>query len=291
VAAIKAPFPSAESITNHFATRLAAARDAQHRTRLAFIAATIAAVAISIAVFNTYFSWYTFFASKQFFPPATVSDVTRVAQEALIQDWVKSNRVTSSLLGVNFGVSDAPIIGSVTLFIISLWFFVCIRRENHLIADVLYEAAGEHGVGENNEKQLRLMVFHGIADYLIFTTISKDDEPRSTLGPRSDEDDEDKKLFWLRPSLQVLIFLPAIAIGIIFVSDVTSFFLGAAMRWPHVPLWREIIQSPGELVYAIFADAAALAFGIMTTFNCKDIRRFETCTGEVLRLYYKKYVK
>jgi len=142
----------------HWSTRLACAHDTQSRTRLAFIAITIISIAIIVAEFNSYFSWYVqFLTGGSNFPlpitdcdthqnidgctfPQHINNAAAEAQKALIDEWIKSNRVTVSLLGVNFGMSDAAILGSISLFILSLWFFACIRRENHLIADLLIDA-------------------------------------------------------------------------------------------------------------------------------------------------------
>ena len=94
--------------------RIAAARDAQNRTRLAFLVATIVAVAIGISEFNSSFSWYLWFAQENGFAE---NQITREVQKDLLQEFVKGNRMTISLLGVNFGMSDAAVIGSIALAI------------------------------------------------------------------------------------------------------------------------------------------------------------------------------
>jgi hypothetical protein len=259
-------------------SRLTAARDAQSRTRYAFVAATIISVAILINEFNATFSWYIQFVLNEKVP---VNAITEMAQRQLIQEWVKSDRMTVSMLGVNFGMSDAAILGSLSIYILSLWFFVCIRRENHLIVDLLSYAS------QKADEDANVMLFHGIADYMVFTTITKDDEPRDVLGPPTDKN---RPLFWFRPSLKVLVHLPIIAIAFIVFSDIISLFRDAPYREGHGVLWREIIKSPPDLAHFAVGEAIALIAGTATFFMCANIMRFEIATGKVLRSFYNKHM-
>jgi hypothetical protein len=176
------------------------------------VVATIISAAILISEFNATFSWYIQFVLNEKFP---ASLITEAAQRQLIQEWVRSDRMSVSMLGVNFGMSDAAFLGALSIYILSLWFFVCIRRENHLVVDLLSDAS------EKADEDTNIMLFHGIADYMVFTTITKDDEPRDKLGPRTNKT---RPLFWFRPSLKLLVFLPLIAIAFIVFSDIISLF-------------------------------------------------------------------
>jgi hypothetical protein len=281
-----------EILADEWPIRIAAARDAQRRSRYAFVVATIVAVAIFIAEFNSTWSWYSQFSSQNTFPKAPAMETRQEAQKQLVQQWIKSSRMTVSLLGVDFGMSDAPVLGSVSLSVISLWFFFCIRRENHLIASVLRDATEETG-------STRKTVFHGIVGYLVFTTITNDDEPIKSL----DQKLGDHKRFFLRRSIKILIFLPAIAIAFVVFSDIVSLWLPSPVRelLPPPPggasqsLWMTLVDKmkddPRWVIQLLLTEAFALVFGTATYFLCEKITKFEEATADILREFEDRCIR
>jgi hypothetical protein len=179
-------------------------------------------------------------------------------------------------------MSDAPILGSLSLAIISLWFYFCIRRENHLIAGVLRDA-------RTSDSVVQQRAFYGITGYLVFTTLTNGDEPISSLDqPISD------KPFFLRRYIRFLLYLPALAIAFIVLSDVFSLCLPAAIREtsdPAEPLIVTIYRDPDRVRWfyqLIFMELfASLIFGL-TLLICLQISRFETATTDLLKEFYDK---
>jgi hypothetical protein len=96
-------------VADPWSLRIAGARDAQTRTRWAFLASTVISVALIIAIFNFEFSWLRNFALKKEFPSTAMQ--TEI-QKDLMKSWIDSGRLKISVLGVDIGGSDATIMGS-----------------------------------------------------------------------------------------------------------------------------------------------------------------------------------
>lgn len=286
-------------MTDILTIRIEAARDALSRTRYAFVVATIVSVAIIVAEFNSTFSWYSQFpdlapvgqahqtaaSSQSLQPPELVSkpaaddhSLKQLARETVVQEWVKSNRMAVSLLGVNFGMSDAPLLGSLSLAIISLWFYVCIRRENHLVASILRDVRAA-------DRAAQQKAFYGITGYLVFTTMTDGDEPIFSLDQPIGH-----KAFYLRPYIRILIYLPAITIAFIVLSDAFSLLMPPEVReaaGSTKTLLNIIYNGPTRwFVQLLFMEGVALLFFGVTLSICMNISRFERATGHLLKKFY-----
>ena len=88
--------------------RIEAGRDAQTRSRLAFLASTVISVALLVAVFNFQFSWLRTFASEDTARKAT-TELQKELQKEVRKQWIDSGRVKISLLGVDLAESDASL--------------------------------------------------------------------------------------------------------------------------------------------------------------------------------------
>lgn len=254
-------------------SRVHSAQDAIRRSRYAFLASVVFSVAVIISEYNSQFSWYVHFALNQFF--AKESPVTELAQQELIRDWVRSNRVSVSLLGINFGMSDAAFLATTGLYIMSIWFYYSARRENHLIGAILIDAA------TTEEPELKNFIYHGVASHLVFVTITADDHPIDSMemGYQSRYRPNPS----VRPAFRFLLFLPVVAIGVIVFSDVWSVFATPILRYPHEGmLYTRIAQSYREFGQFILMEIYALMMGLAAFFLCRDISRFQSATGSVL---------
>lgn len=267
----------ADGAASHWTVRLEGARDATKRTRLAFIAVTVISVAIVIAVFNSAISWNRIFLFYADFPP---SAVTSEVDKAIIKAWVKSTHVSVSLLGVDFEVSDAAFLGSTSLYILTLWFFYSIRRENHLIGPLLIDAS------HNQDAETRAMVFHGVASQMIFVAITGSDKPIDSLTPGKPSDSGS---FVLRATIVALFYLPVFTIALIIVTDVWSLFRESPARFPHDVLHSQI-KTWGEIFSIIGWEAIALFLGTVTFFMCRGALSFQRATGDVLREFYTSFI-
>jgi hypothetical protein len=185
---------------DQWSIRIEAGRDAQTRSRFAFLACIVISVAIIIAVFNFELSWLRNITGPD---PSGITAVQQELRTETRKAWVNSERVKISLLGVNIAESDLSLIGSISLYVLTMWFFYCMRRENHLIANLLVDA------DQKNDKEIGLAVFHGIASYTVFTTIGGD-EPIREVRPPPSRENRLPPVHWINI---FLLFLPAITIS------------------------------------------------------------------------------
>ena len=100
--------------------RVEGAREATQRARRAFLVSTIASLAIFITVYNTYISWDRRFTFFENFPK---SEVTQEVFKQLVRQYADSTAFNVPLLGIHVAVSDLAILGSVALWVLSVWFF------------------------------------------------------------------------------------------------------------------------------------------------------------------------
>jgi hypothetical protein len=222
---------------DQWSIRIEAGQAAQTRSRFAFLASTVISVALIIAIFNFEFSWLRNLAvSDQ--PTSTEETVQEELRKDARKGWVDSGRVKISLLGVDLAESDASILGSFGLYVLTLWFFYCMRRENHLIANLLIDA------DEKNDREINLAVYHGIASYTVFTTIGGDD-PIRTIRPPPPREEALARIHPINVAL-ALLFLPPFTILFTIATDVMSLFRASPFRISTVPdpLWK--LLSPPE---------------------------------------------
>lgn len=160
------------------------------------------------------------------------NEVTEVVQRELLEQWVESCKISIPLLGINVGVSDAPVFGSIGLLIINFWFYVSIRRENHVIGFLLRDAKKEMG------PRAREWVYHGIASSLLFINITRRVEPIMDLDGVYDK----KKIGnVIGSAFRILVFLPSVTVLFLIISDIlTIYMISASYRFPHYPLLEHI---------------------------------------------------
>ena len=256
--------------TEDIKLRIEAIQDAIKRSRLALIVVVIVSASVFLAVWNAYFSWYRSFATRSNFD---TNRVTRYAQTELVRGWVDSNIVSVSLLGIRIGVSDLAVIGSLALAVAAACFFYTARKENHLIGSLLRQT-------QLLSPGLRRLVYHGVIGYLVFITITKDDRPIRHLA----EGGEDKSLFFVRPVMNFLLYLPAVVILFVMAADFLSvFWLHAAFRPDHLSL-KAYFQGSDWLVFGLIEAFAAVLLGFTYTL-CKRSVEFSGATKELLDEY------
>lgn len=250
--------------------RIEAVRDAIKRSRLTLLVSNVASASILLAAWNAYFSWYRYFAMRQSFD---TNEVTGEAQKELVREWVDSHVISISLLGIRIGVSDLAFVGSIALFIVVAWFFYAARKENHLIGVLLRDT-------QKGNADLRRLVYHGVSAYLVFVTITRDDRPISSLAP----DSVQKPIFFLRPTMKLLFFLPALlTLFLVLMDFLTVWCLPAAFRYPHSPLRGQLTHS--EWLQFWFMDGIAVAMFLLTYVLSKRTSEFGDATRNLLREY------
>lgn len=255
--------------------QLDAVKKAQQRTRYSFVVATVASVALIVATYNAHISWYRGFAVGDKLVENT-KDLSTLytVQKSLLEGWVDSQMIAVPLLGVKVGIGDAALLGSFSLFIIAIWLYYTWRRENYAVAYLLRQT-------QEMSVQVRRLVYHGISSSLVFTSISKSDQPISDIN---EDIVESKPTFFIDPAFKVLMYLPAIAIALTMFLDVLSVFvLPAPFRVDHKPVWEDLGDFDKGKFFVM--EVFSLAFFAMTWRLCGLIHNFEGATAGILKKY------
>ena len=168
------------------------------------------------------------------------------------------------LLGVSIAGSELPILGPAAILVICLWFYFCLRRENHLIGDLLTDA---HANKSADAQTIRAFVFQGIVLNSVFITMTQDDGVRHSLKDKHESSFGSKFLHWL---LWLLYFVPFISVGWVLSCDIVSYFQEPLFR--PVSLDHQLSSVVGEIEFNI-----SLALYIIPLF----------CGSVVLMLCYK----
>jgi len=168
------------------AARLDGAKTAQRQTRVTLAMMAVISMMMLISAYNAYLSFDSrwILARAAASPPAsgTVADV--LTRQAL-QDWAASRNVQVSLVGIRISVDDAPVLGTVALFVFSLWLLLVTRRENHTVGSLLRDtdsaiadadapvpdaAPGKPYTYSNSQ---RWLIFHTIVANSLFVTFDR----------------------------------------------------------------------------------------------------------------------
>lgn len=283
--------------------RLEGVRQAITRSRFTLLVAIIASVAIIITAWNSYLSWDTGFArlphwshDKSFTPeqrekritndpekadikPEKITEVTDFAQQQLISEWVKNHIISVGLLGIRVSVNDLPVLGGLSLFIISVWFFFAVRRENRAIGTLLRDAY------RLKDRNARYMVYQGIVHHLVLIDIGRGDEPIEDF--EKEESDEIHNIPFVRKALKVIFYLPPLSIFFVILMDIlTLFLLPAPFRPSHEPL-RHVLDTYDWIEVGVM-ESLAFILMIMTFILCRRVMRFIEATGRLLSKYRLK---
>jgi hypothetical protein len=255
--------------------RIEGAQEAIKRAPTVFLILTIVSLSILITAWNAYFSWDREMALG-LSEWAKNDAVTQLAQQRLVEGWVKNQTIDVSLLGIHISVSDIAPLGGLALFILSIWFFFSARRENHTIALLLRDT-------KNESDDVRTTIFHSVVSYLVFLTIRPTDDPIDDLEEKAATRGH---MVALRAVVGILFFLPSFCILAAIACDALSIFVfPAPFREGHQPLAKAVDISFGQwaLWGGIEGFALALAFG--TFFLSWRALKFESATGRILKQY------
>jgi hypothetical protein len=253
--------------------RLKGSIEAVKRARLAFLASTVASLAVFITEWNAYLSWYRRFPLREKFPD---NEITREAFKYVLQEFVQSRVITVSLLGIRVGVSDMAVLGSLSLLVFSIWLFFSIRRHNHTTGSLLRDT-------QSLEPVVRRLVYYGVSSFLVFTTITSFDGAISTL----EEEAPSKEARLSRGVVTFLFYLPAIVIGLTILGDILSVYkFHAVFSFPHDALGKGEL-SPELRNRFLIMELLAVSIGVPTFYLCRKIIHFEKSTAMVLRQYLK----
>ena len=176
------------------AARLQGAQEAQRQTRFTLGMMTLISMMMLILSYNAYLSfdsrWITLLAEdgRTFEHLEQNVPVEDLLIHQALQDWASARNATIELLGIRVSVDDAPILGTISLFVFALWLVLVTRRENHTIGSLLRDTDtprpdGDSGVVDVtspgvDEPDLysngqRWLIFHTLAASNLFVTFDR----------------------------------------------------------------------------------------------------------------------
>ena len=294
--------------------RLTSVKEAMQRTRFVFIVMTIASSAILFTLWNNRFSRdkdYAF-ASDSYTKTEVVSNrpepIHVYGRKELVSEWYKNRIIQIGLLGIRLSVSDLSLIGSLTLVVITIWFFYSQRRENEalvtLLRDVHTANKGKAGLA------IRELVYQGIKDSLVFIRTGESDDPlvgleekpkevsapeRPTKNSQADQPAIDDHNTFSDRVLRFLSFLPFWTIMAIMVHDLSALLMHSPPSGSPKILGRILLEqlkwtSPREFLmsaYPIFLvfvfESVALGCAIYTKRLCSRSRAFGDGSRKALK--------
>lgn len=259
--------------------RLEAIKDSIKRSRASLFVSTIVSLAILITLWNAYASWYRLFLIHK--KDWSVNEVTKFAQQKLVDEWVRNNTISINLLGIRVGISDAAPLASLSLFIINLLFFYNVRRENHAIGSLLIETKKE-------DPNIKRMIYHAITSNFVFIDMSGNDTPISDL----EEERKAKAIPLIRTVVAALAYLPSITIMSIIIADILSVFvLPAPFREGNLPVWNSITGNWPVVLWLLVFEIIAIIFLIVSTILSWNIVELQSSIKNVVSQYINQNKK
>lgn len=250
-----------------------AARDSEKITRLAFTVITIVSLAIILVTWNAYYSWYTDFSLEI---KLMENPVTEVVHKALLNQWIESTAISFPFLGIKVGVFDGAVVGSFILFVLTVWFFLCVRRQRQVISNFL-----KNTTTSKWDAVTRKWVYFGITSYISFINIVKIDKAIHRKEKWQPEKPFD---FLMQKTFKWLVYLPPITIFLLIISDILSvFYLPAYFRYPHDSLFA-ILQFDDKIKLTLM-EIWAFAFMLAVMFFCNKVISYILDTGSILYKY------
>jgi hypothetical protein len=223
--------------------RLDGAREAQRQTRFTLGLMALISMMMLILSYNAYLSydlgWLAARTTKGIAPLDSAFTVEDILTHQALQDWAASRNATIELLGIRVSVDDMPVLGTISLYVVSLWLLLVTRRENHTVGSLLRDTdtplGGEESVLGAGSLRLseeqrsyssgqRWLIFHTIVANSVFVTFDRSLSRIDSLrGPN--------QLLATKGTLIALSFargfffwFPAAASALVFGLDRRSFF-------------------------------------------------------------------
>lgn len=180
------------------AARLDGAREAQRQARFALGLLALISMMMLILAYNAYLSFDSRWIVERgredvrnigkIKPPDSADTIQAVLTIQAIQAWAESRNATIDLLGIRVSVDDAPVLGTTSLFVVSLWLLLVTRRENHTVGSLLrdtdtsaddddFVVADGHMVDPEMRQSYsdgqRWLIFHSIVASSVFVTFDR----------------------------------------------------------------------------------------------------------------------
>jgi hypothetical protein len=162
------------------AARLDGAREAQRQTRFTLGMMAIISMMMLILSYNAYLSYDSEWVLERMEGGIAPHDSATTAADLLthqaLQDWAASRNVTIDLLGIHVSVDDAPVLGTTSLFVFSLWLLLVTRRENHTVGTLLRDTdttLGDEDARDVYSNSQRWLIYHSVVANSLFVTFDR----------------------------------------------------------------------------------------------------------------------
>ena len=267
--------------------RLAGAKQIQDQLRFVLGVMAIISMMILIASYNAYLSYDYAWAVKQakehmFAPQRTVADILT---EQGLRSWADSRTVTISLVGIRVNVDDAPVLGTLSLLVASVWLLLLARRENKTIGLLLQDTdsrlVSDNDQAESSRGQDRWLIFHTIVSNSPFINLDRSLTRISSLRtstPARSGIAVNRFEGGMSRALGAFFFLfPPLVCLVMFVPDRTSY----SRPSPFMP----DAAAPGLPEFYWSSFFVFFLCWIPLLICCWRARRYVTATESVLREY------
>jgi len=247
-------------------TLVEAAQGAARRTRAVFLLVNVAGAIVLSAQFSATFSWlrYAYERAKLEQPPQSV--LIEQLAGALYRDLYM---ISVPLLGIKLSVTDIQLFAGGAMVVLAVWWFYCVRREHHAIADVVFEAGRYSG----SCPDAVMTYFYGMVHHFVFTTTTKIDTP-SGEGPKQD----------VRLAVKVLalmpVWVPLLVVGMDVISLLVTNPGGVTNKGP---LWFTLPLS--QKWEAGVRDGIALLLGAFCWRLCHLGGQFDESTRKLMERF------
>ncbi len=250
--------------------RLAAIAEIQRRARVALLAGAIASGVICTALWNSYLSWDRRWAYEVQAPAAWGQ---RELLQAQIRSWIETNTVSVSLLGIRVSVSDAAVLGSISLIILSFYMCMTLRKENEEVALLL-----RHFASQEYDSLEKGRILDRIQATTLFLRRTSNDEPFTTIEVARARTDRIPLSHFV---LRVLTYFPGITIWLVIASDI-YYAYGYVSPWVRntEPLWQALPLS--FVLQLVVMDLFATLCALLVWRYCKRASAYRRGTQLVL---------
>ncbi len=243
--------------------RLDCIKTGLHRIRVAFLVTNIAAAAMFISGWNSYFSrTRDLLTSTRFSGSPFVASV----QKENITQTVQGEVVTVALLGIRARVVDFAVLGSLGMLVCACWMFLGLRGHHANVSRLLDDTRNDEDL------EFRRWIAHGIDSFLVFSAL------------RSRTQSAGSRVWaWFNRALW---YIPAAITGLIVWSD----FYAALSQWASPGTVSDVLKRARELhPWSFYSwEIAAVIFGVLTFLLCKKMASYDKSSDSLVQQYFSE---
>jgi hypothetical protein len=268
-------------------TRIETVRSSIQRSRLAFLALNVVSIGLLLLIWNLYFSWFRFLITPDIDPD------TEILKAEIARNWVRSLWTPAGALGVNIGVADTSLLGSLLLSVLGVWFYFAARRENHTTARLLADTLAQTStIASKAAAAVRRTVFWAVADEHIFLSWATIDKPAGVIFALRERDtpliEEPDRV--VRRALGVMMYLPFLTICVSLGMDIYSLTKPSLFREPGMPLYTQL-ETWEEWFQVVIIFVASTCLAAFLRYLLRRIGEFNFDTVQQLRNFATRVVE